>query len=37
MGLTGNKNERKKGYIRIGALIIAGVMLISVVLAVLIR
>lgn len=37
MGLTGSKAEKRKGYIRIGALVVACVMLLSVVLAVIIR
>ena len=32
-----NKAERKKEYIRIGALVIAGIMVISVLLAVIIK
>ena len=35
--MTKNKAERKKYYIRIGALVIAGVMAISVLLTVIIR
>lgn len=34
---TKSKAEKRKGYIRIGALIVAGVMALSVLLAVIIR
>ena len=34
---TRNKAERRKSYIRIGAMVTAGVMILSVLLAVLIR
>jgi len=35
--MTKSKVERKKGYIRIGALVVAGVMALSIILAVIIR
>ena len=35
--MTKSKAERKRGYIRIGALVVAGVMALSIILAVIIR
>ncbi len=35
--MTKSKAERKKGYIRIGALVVAGVMALSIILAVIIK